>query len=226
MNFNISTTANAVESGSKFLSAGIHKCTFQGLTKDVLNSQNGQSYNVMSLNLEIEDYGAFTHNFFEPTNDQRTQSIYGENPSQVEHFMIAVREILEACDSKFKEQIDNGTIKIAGTFDQVVKILQKLTAPYIGKEMDVKLVPSGKNNYNQIPGFPAKITRNGALGIATRFIGEPGKVVLTPSETKKIEAAKNAKPTDMASKKTGSELLEGISVDAKDDDAVDDLPFD
>ena len=42
----------------------------------------------------------------------------------------------------------------------------------------------------------------------------------------KIEAAKNAKPTDMASKKTGSELLEGISVDAKDDDAVDDLPFD
>ena len=30
----------------------------------------------------------------------------------------------------------------------------------------------------------------------------------------------------MASKKTGSELLAGISVDAKDDDAVDDLPFD
>lgn len=226
MNFNIASTANAVESGSKFLSAGIHKCTFQGLAKDVVNSQAGQSYNVMALNLDIEDYGAYTHNFFEPTNDQRTQSAYGENPSQVEHFMIAVREILEACDEKFKDQIDNGTVKIAGTFDQVIKILQKLTAPYIGKEMEVKLVPSGRNNYNQIPGFPAKITRNGALGIATRFIGEPGKVVLTTSETKKIEAAKNAKPTNMgqSSGKTASELLEGVSVDTND--SVDDLPFD
>lgn len=35
MNFNISTTANAVESSSKFLSPGIHKCTFQGIAKEV-----------------------------------------------------------------------------------------------------------------------------------------------------------------------------------------------
>jgi hypothetical protein len=226
MNFNISTTANAVEGGSKFLPAGIHKCTFQGLSKDVINSQNGTTYNVMALNLDIEGHGAFTHNFFEPTSAERTTSMYGENPSQVEHFMIAIREILEACDPKFKDEIDNGKVNVSGSFDQVVKILQKLTAPYIGKEMEVKLVPGGKSNFNQIPGFPARITRNGALGIATRFIGAPDTLVFTNSEKKRIDAVANAKPTNMASQKTGDDLISGISLDLNSDNTVDDLPFD
>lgn len=225
--FDIKAIANATESSSKFLPSGIHKCTFQGVTKDLVASQ----WEVMSLNLDIEGFGAFTHNFFFPKADTgaiRSQSTYGENPSQEEQFMISIMQILEACDPSIKDKINNGTIKFGASYDQAVKVVQKLTAPYIGKELEVKLIPgTGKQTgYNQIPSFPAKITKNGVLSIATRFIGAPGTLTLTPTEVKKIEAAKNAKPTDMASKKTGSELLEGISVDAKDDDAVDDLPFD
>lgn len=57
--FDIKAIANATESSSKFLPAGIHKCTFQGVTKDLVASQ----WEVMSLNLDIEGFGAFTHNF-------------------------------------------------------------------------------------------------------------------------------------------------------------------
>lgn len=224
MNFNISTTANAVESSSKFLSAGIHKCTFQGISKEV-KQKDTNTWNTMALNLDIDGYGAYTQNFFEPTNASRTTSMYGENPSQVEHFMIAIRLILEACDSKFREAIDNGTVQIAGSFDQVIKILQKLTAPYIGKELEVKLVPQGTKNFVQIPSFPARITKSGALGISNRFIGEVGTLTLSTAEVKKIEAAKNATPTNMAaaSTKTANELLDGITVDSN---PIDDLPFD
>lgn len=224
--FDIKAIANATESSSKFISAGIHKCTFQGVSKDLVASQ----YEVMALNLDIEGFGAFTHNFFFPkegTGSQRTQSTYGENPSQEEQFMISVMQILEACDSSIKDKINNGSIKFGSTPDQVVKVVQKLTAPFIGKELEVKLLPgSGKNaNFNQIPSFPAKITRNGLLAIATRFIGVPGSLTLTANEVKKIEAAKNAKPTNMTtSGKTASELLEGVTVDTND--SVDDLPFD
>jgi hypothetical protein len=225
--FDFKAAANATESSSNFLPAGIHKCTFQGVAKDLVASQ----YEVMALNLEIENHGPFTNNFFFPnpeTGTQRKPSMYGENPSQEEQFMISIMQILEACDPSIKDKINDGTIKFGTTYDQVVKTVQKLTAPYIGKEMEVKLVPgSGKNaNFNQIPGFPAKITRNGMLAIATRFIGAPGTLTLSTAEMKKIEVAKNAKPTNMASQKTGDDLISGISLDLNSDNTVDDLPFD
>lgn len=229
MKFSISSVANVTESSSKFLDSGIHKCTFQGVTKELVKDQ----YPAMALNLDIEGYGAYTQNFFAPneqTGGQRTSSMYGENPSQEEQFMILVLEILEACDPAFKDKINNGTLKLdAPTFDGLIKLLQKITAPYIGTEMEVKLVPQGSKNYNNIPGFPARVNKAGGLTIANRVIGQVGTLTLSAAELKKIETAKNAKPTDMASAtgttsgKSGDELIDGLSVDAP---AVDDLPFD
>lgn len=228
MKFSISSVANVAESSSKFLDSGIHKCTFQGVTKELVKDQ----YPAMALNLDIDGYGAYSQNFFAPneqTGSQRTTSMYGENPSQEEQFMILVLEILEACDASFKEKINNGTLKLdAPSFDGVIKLLQKITAPYIGTEMEVKLVPQGSKNYNNIPGFPARVNRAGGLTIANRVIGPVGSLTLSAAELKKIEAAKNAKPTNMANVagtttgKSGDELIDGISVDVP---AVDDLPF-
>ena len=85
-----------------------------------------------------------------------------------------------------------------------------------------------KNGFASIPQFPAKITRSGALAIGVKFIGD--KLTLSPSEVKKIEVAKNAKPTDM--KKTISneakDLLADLGADLGSDDSSespDDLPF-
>lgn len=227
--FNLSATTGVKESG-KFLQAGIHNAKFVSVELGEVNSQkNGQTYKTMKLTLDIDGYGEFSHNFFEPTSADRSAGTYGENPSQVEHFMVAVRQIVDALDSKIGEMIDNDTITINGkhvkkdglSFDQLVKVIAALTKPYAGTELEVKLIPQS-NGFATIPGFPAKISRNGDLGISTRFIGHD--LVMNQSEQKKIDAAKNAQPTNMAQTSSGSVdgLAEQLGIDTTEDS---DLPF-
>lgn len=227
--FNLSATTGVKESG-KFLQAGIHNAKFVSVELSEVNSQkNGQTYKTMKLTLDIDGYGEFSHNFFEPTSADRSAGTYGENPSQVEHFMVAVRQIVDALDSKIGEMIDNDTITINGkhvkkdglSFDQLVKVIAALTKPYAGTELEVKLIPQS-NGFAAIPGFPAKISRNGDLGISTRFIGHD--LVMNQSEQKKIDAAKNAQPTNMAQTSSGSVdgLAEQLGIDTTEDS---DLPF-
>lgn len=220
MNYNLSATTGAKESGS-VLSAGIHKATFKGITKDTITSQkDGSVFDVMTLTLDIEGYGEFKHNFFEPTSSERTVSQFGENPSQVEQFLISVRQIVDALDPAIGQGIDDGSIAITGSFSQVVNKIKQLTATHVGKEVEIKVIPQS-NGFNAIPGFPARVSKTGALGIATRFIGQ--NLTLTPGEKKKIDAANNARPTNMASVGGADDLLDGMK--SQMDDDLDDLPF-
>lgn len=232
--FDLTATAGVKEAG-KALSAGIHNAKFNGVKFNTITSQNnGNTYNTMQLSLDIENYGEFTHNFFEPTSNERTESQFGQNPSQVEHFMVAVREILDALDLEIGKSIDSDTVEVKGkhvniknlNFNQLIKLLEILTEPYIGKDLQVKLIPQN-NGFNAIPGFPARITKTGALGIATRFIGHD--LVLNQSEQKKIDAANNARPTNMKQVETGNveglaEAL-GIEDDSESKEPDSDLPF-
>lgn len=220
MNFNLSATTGAKEAGS-VLSAGIHNATFKGISKDSINGKDGNVYDVMTLTLDVEGFGEFKHNFFEPTSSERTSSQFGENPSQIEHFLIAVRQIVDALDPKIGAGIDDGSITISGTFSQVVNKIKTLTAPYVGNSVQIKLLP-GKNGFAALPGFPARITKTGVLGIATRFIAKEN-LVLTDYEKKKIDAARNATPTNMAANSATNDLLDGMK--SQMDDDLDDLPF-
>ena len=220
MNFNLSATTGAKEAGS-VLSAGIHNATFKGISKDSINGRDGNVYDVMTLTLDVDGFGEFKHNFFEPTSSERTVSQFGENPSQIEHFLIAVRQIVDALDPKIGAGIDDGSITISGTFSQVVNKIKTLTAPYVGNSIQIKLLP-GKNGFAALPGFPARITKTGVLGIATRFIAKEN-LVLTDYEKKKIDAARNATPTNMAANSAADDLLDGMK--SQMDDDLDDLPF-
>lgn len=220
MNFNLSATTGAKEAGS-VLSAGIHNATFKGISKDSINGKDGNVYDVMTLTLDVEGFGEFKHNFFEPTSSERTSSQFGENPSQIEHFLIAVRQIVDALDPKIGTGIDDGSITISGTFSQVVNKIKTLTAPYVGNSVQIKLLP-GKNGFAALPGFPARITKTGVLGIATRFIAKEN-LVLTDYEKKKIDTARNATPTNMAANSAANDLLDGMK--SQMDDDLDDLPF-
>ena len=220
MNFNLNATTGAKEAGS-VLSAGIHNATFKGISKDSINGKDGNVYDVMTLTLDVEGYGEFKHNFFEPTSSDRTTSQFGENPSQIEHFLIAVRQIVDALDPKIGAGIDDGSITISGTFSQVVNKIKTLTTPYVGNSVQIKLLP-GKNGFAALPGFPARITKTGVLGIATRFIAKEN-LVLTDYEKKKIDAARNATPTNMAANSATNDLLDGMK--SQMDDDLDDLQF-
>lgn len=225
--FNMAQTTGLKESGN-FLTAGIHKAKFNGLALSQITSQkDGTIYNTMSLTLDVEGYGDFTHNFFEPTSTERTESQYGPNPSQVEHFMVALRQIFDALDPKIGEAIDNNNVVVQGkkintddlNFDQLVKLSSVLTKPYIGTELEIKLIPQS-NGFNDFPGFPAKINRAGALGIATRFIGT--NLTLSQSEQKRIAQTQNNRPTNMAT--NSNTTLDGVA-DALGVSTNTDLPF-
>ena len=230
--FDLTATAGVKEAG-KVLSAGIHNAKFKGVKFNTITSQNnGNTYNTMSLILDIEDYGEFTHNFFEPTSGERTESQFGQNPSPVEHFMVAVREITDAIDPNIGKAVDENNVVVKGKkvniknldFKQLVTLVSILTEPYIGTEVEVKLIP-GSNGFNQIPGFPARITKQGVLGIATRFIGHD--LVLNQSEQRKIDAAANAKPTNMETVEVASTegLAEALGLDTDNKEGDTDLPF-
>lgn len=222
MNFNLSATTGAKEAGS-VLSAGIYNATFKGISKDSINGKDGNVYDVMTLTLDVDGFGEFKYNFFEPTSSERTLSQFGENPSQIEHFLIAIRQIVDALDPKIGAGIDDGSIIISGTFSQVVNKIKTLTTPYIGNSVQIKLLP-GKNGFASLPGFPARITKTGVLGIATRFIAKEN-LVLTDYEKKKIDAAKNATPTNMATTTDVDDLLKGMESQLDEKDPDDDLPF-
>jgi len=226
--FNLTSTTGLAE-GGKFLSAGIHNAKFNGLALSQITSQkDGSVYNTMQLTLDVDGYGDYTHNFFEPTSKERTQSQFGENPSQLEHFMVALRQILDALDPAIGKAIDDDNVVIQNKkidikdmdFDKLVRLCAALTKPYIGTELEVKLVPQS-NGFNSIPGFPAKINRAGALGIATRFIGH--NLSLSQSEQNRINQAQNNRPTNMASAASNA-TLDGVA-DALGVDTTSDLPF-
>ena len=99
----------------------------------------------------------------------------------------------------------------------MVNSLKKLTTPYIGKEVQIKLLPQS-NGYASMPTFPARIrtSRDGTvlgLGYATTIIAAKN-LTLLPKEETKIEAAKN-------------DLLSGMAdlLDEGDKDDENDLPF-
>jgi hypothetical protein len=222
------TSTTGIKDAGNFLSAGIHKAKFNGLTLgSIVSQKTGETYNTMTLSLDIDNYGEFTHNFFEPTSDERSEGTYGLQPSQKDHFMVSLRQIFDALDSKIGEMIDNNTVTInnktvdlskISTFEQLVRLAKALTDSYIGTEVEIKLIPQN-NGFNGIPGFPARINKAGALGIATRFIGHD--LVLSQSEQKKIDAKLNSRPTNMGGNATLSGIGDALGIDNNEGD----LPF-
>lgn len=73
MNFDFSGAVKAKESGN-FLSAGIKDATFQGVELSKVTSQKTQEvFLTLALKLDIEGYGEYTQNFFEPQSDERPE---------------------------------------------------------------------------------------------------------------------------------------------------------
>lgn len=56
MNFNLGATKGAVEAGRR-LTAGIHNAKFLGVEKNTIDSRNGDTFEVMTLKLDVEGYG-------------------------------------------------------------------------------------------------------------------------------------------------------------------------
>ena len=227
MKFDFSQAVKAKE-GGKFLAPGIKDCVFKSVSfGNITKQSDGTEYEVMALKVEIEGYGEYTQNFFAPQSDERPEMAWGISASPLDHFLIIVREILEAVNPQIIKDIDAGKEVLTGNFKQIVNKVAQLTAPYNGIKLQIKLIPQN-NGFASMPSFVARITKDGALGIATRIIGQD--LTLTPSEKKKIDAAASAKPTNMAEKtQSTADILSDMSEKIDDNGGADglgsDLPF-
>lgn len=222
MNYDFSSAVKAKTSGN-FLSAGIKDATFKGVDFAVVKSQkSGESFNTLALKVDIDGYGEYVQNFFEPSSNERQEMQWGLSASPLDHFLISVREILEAVNPQIIEDIDKGKVKLTGSFKQIVNIVKTLTSPFIGTKVQIKLIPQS-NGFVSMPSFPARITKSGDLGISTWIIGHD--LTMTPQELKKIEAAKNAAPTDMTKKAEVSDVLSDMENNLESEDEDSDLPF-
>lgn len=227
MNFNFGATKGASEA-PKTLTAGIHNARFMGIKKNTITTKAGDDKDTMEVTFDIDGYGTYTQNFFAPESDKRTEGQFGPQPSQMEHFLVTVRQILDALSPDFGKAIDEGNSPIEGNnFTQIVNSLKKLTTPYSGTSVQIKLLPQS-NGYASMPSFPARVrTRKDGtvigLGYATKMIAADG-LTLDPKEVAKIEAAKNAKPTNMAAK-AKNDLLNDMAAELDKDDDESDLPF-
>jgi len=213
MKFDFTGAAEA-KSGGSALTPGIKNAKFNGVEFGTIEGKDGSEYNVLTLNLDVENHGKFSQNFFEPESDERNEGQWGTMASQLDHFLIVVREIMEAVDPNAKADLK----KLTGSFKKIVAGIKEATDPYIGTEVKIKLMPQ-KNGYASMPSYVARITKNGDLAIATWIIGKD--LTLSEAEMKRINNAKSAAPTDMSKKSAAAaEMLEDMKKEADDD-----LPF-
>lgn len=212
MKFDFGAAVEAKASGSR-ITPGIKNAKFMGVSfANVTSQSTGDTYKTMALKLDVEGFGEYTQNFFEPQSDERTQMQWGLSASPLDHFMITMREIYEALNPDGLAELK----KLTGTFKQIVDAFKGLTDKYIGTNVQVKFIPNN-NGFCSMPSFTARIDKNGNLGVSTYIIGKT--ITLTPSEVKKINAASTAKPTDMTE---NTDLLSDME-DNLDDKS--DLPF-
>lgn len=213
------TAEHSAKEAKKFLQPGIHNCTFEGVEYNVIDGKNGDSFDVMTMKFNIENFGEYNHNVFAPQNSERKETPWGgTNPSDVETFMTICRHLLDSANPEVAKQIEEGTFELEGkNFKEFVIKLNALATMFIGKATSIKLLP-GRNGFASFPAFPVKISKNGNLYLNTRFIGD--NLTLDQFELKQIENAKNATPTNMTSKTKNA----FDSSDITEDD-IDDLPF-
>ena len=216
--FNMGGVATAKVVSNNYLKAGIHDVIFKGIDK-------AQNLNALELQFEAVD-GSGVHNerIFEPASAERTESQYGANPSQAEQFMCKIKQIIDALDPELGEKIEKDGNKFAAPdFDGFIMLLKRYLDKRVGTQTQIKLIPT-KGSYVGFPAYVAALSRDGAIYMTTKVIGE--NLTLSTKETNAIENAKNAKPTDMRSRDNElDDLNDDFSIGNKKDDIDDDLPF-
>lgn len=171
----------------------IHNAEFKGVEKT--DFKNGE-YKVIVIKFENE-YGTFRDTIFEPkaADGKRTQSQYGENPSNVELISEKFKMLVEAVNPELAKQIADGTKKFSvKTWDNMRDLFVKATEKSVGVKTQIKL---DKNNKGEgcFPGFFLGLSKEGNLYRKSTFIGN--NLGFTAKELERQSKYTGAKVTKM-----------------------------
>ena len=93
--FDFSVAKNANQVTSTFLRGGIHNVTYKGI--EWVASQSEGNSDAFVLLFETKDGIQHRETIFDPSNisncTQRATTQYGENPSEMENFMVKITQI-------------------------------------------------------------------------------------------------------------------------------------
>lgn len=219
--FDFSVAKNANQVTSTFLRGGIHNVIYKGL--EWVPAQGEGNSDAFALLFETKDGISHRETIFDPSTrtncTQRTTTQYGENPSDIENFMVKITQIITALNPELGAKIAAGEKIEISSFKSLAKYVKENLANSIGKETQIKLVPY--KGFANFPNFVASVSKDGVVRSKTKIIGD--NLTLTAKEKTDIENANSAQPTNMRERSKELDDLKENFPDVKGSE--DDLPF-
>lgn len=203
----------------------IHDVKFDGFeySKFAGKKDPSATYEVLKIKFK-NDNGQFVHTLFAPkpgdeVRSKRTNSNGHEmeNPSNLETFTKTIGHVLtEVCPEALNKLSGKST-----TFEKLCKFLEKETASKVGFETKIKLI-GDKDNKPKFPYLLSVFEVGGDAVITNNCVGKNlGFTAYEMEQKKKVE---NAKPTQMPSLNSDSNLTTNNDSPIKEEES-DDLDF-
>ena len=197
----------------------INEVVFKGVELKTGTTKEGSEWKAMQFKFAGNN-GIFEHMFFCPKEggDQRptgeTNGRKWEMPSQIEQLAFAIAHVVGTLAPANYEKLKKVSLNLPADFDKLVDTVKKALSPAVNKATNIKLIGDNRG-YAAVPNFININKDSGDAYISNNWLGE--NLAFSAWEIKKMEAAKNAKPTEV------KDDVEEVSTDSADED---DLNFD
>lgn len=176
----------------------INPVVFKGVEEKTGTSKDGSTWKAIQFKFS-GDKGIFEPMFFCPKEggDERksgeTDGRKWELPSQIEQLALTIAHVVGTLSPANYAKLQNVSLDLPKDFDKLVDMVRKALASSVNKSTNIKLVADNRG-YAAIPNF-ININKNGEAYISNNWLGE--NLAFSSYEIKKMEKAKNSKPTEI-----------------------------
>lgn len=193
----------------------INEVEFKGVELKTGTTKDGSEWKAMQFKFGGKN-GIFEPMVFcpKPDGDKRLTGETGgkawEMPSQMEQLMFTIAHVCGVLAPTNLEKLRKVSLNLPEEFEKLVDLVKKALSSAVGKTTNIKLIGDSRG-YTSIPNF-IKINRDTKEAyIYNNWLGE--SLAFNASELKKMEAAKNTKPTPIKSSE-----FDSTPEDSKEDD--------
>lgn len=206
LNFGTLATAEAVSTSKSLKPYTINKVKFMGFDFEEIKGKKDpdKTYKTLITHFEGET-GKYNEKTFFPNEQSNERKTYKnkegheyERPSQWENIQTYIAQLATVLNPEGFKKMQELSSKFK-SFDDVCKVLIKITEKNVGDEVYLKLV--GRNTdgvvYAKLPNITG-VNKEGKLFVSDNFISRKEEMLsFTPYELGQKNALANAKPTNM-----------------------------
>lgn len=196
----------------------INSVVFKGVELKSGNTKDGGTWKAIQFKFS-GDNGIFEPMFFCPKEggDERMKGVTGDRkwelPSQMEQLAFTLAHVVGTLSPNGYAALQKVSLNLPDEFEKLVEYVQKALKPALNKTTNIKLIADNRG-YAAVPNFIG-INNDGEAFLSNNWIGE--NLAFTAGEVKKMEQAKNTKPT---------EIKDDLDDATTDNTENDDLDFD